>query len=131
MLSLTTSSTVMSRRRPAALDLEIDEADVGNACRPGRAEMRVGGGGDFGEVAGRVRRKILGRNPPEQILDELRRHVGRRAVRLRGRDGFGQTIAGLPQVHAPSDGGEGRPGGPCPSGDGEGRPGGAGPATFV
>ncbi len=27
MLSLTTSSTVMSRAAPAALDLEIDEAD--------------------------------------------------------------------------------------------------------
>jgi hypothetical protein len=65
---------------PSTLDLKIGQADNGGTRRPGRAEMRVGCSGDIGEVAGRVRREIFGRNPPEQVLDELRGHGNRRAI---------------------------------------------------
>jgi hypothetical protein len=67
---------------PSTLDLKIGQADNGGTHRPGRAEMRVGRSGDIGKVAGRVRREILGRNPAEQVLDELRGHGSRCAIGL-------------------------------------------------
>jgi hypothetical protein len=86
-----------------ALDLEIDEAQVRSAACPRRLEVAVGRHRELGERLMGVRGKVLGRDAPEQVDDEARRHRG--PARLedgRGLGGQGAAVRRHVEFHARS-----------------------------